>query len=105
MKKVLLEHQWLMARGRTPPNRQSFRGCPNVIALCLLRGYKGRFDGTCGRLPVSRRIGKTRQIAFVGDMQKANFLRRDQGLEGVDFGALGDIIMAKALGAFSAIMA
>ena len=105
MKKVLLEHQWLMARGRTPPDRQSFRGCPNVVFPCRLGGCKGRFDGGCGRLPVSRRIGKTRQIAFVGDMQKANFLRRDQGLEGVDFGALGDIIMAKALGAFSAIMA
>ena len=74
--KVLLEHQWLMARGRTPPNRQSFRGCPNVISLCLLMGCKGRLDGGCGRLPVSRRIAKTRQIAFVGGMQKANCLRR-----------------------------
>ena len=69
MKKVLLEHQWLMARGRTPPHRQSFRGCPNVISLCLLMGCKGRFDGACGRLPDSRRIGKTQQIAFDGDMQ------------------------------------
>ena len=64
--KVLLVHQWLMARGRTPPHRQSFRGCPNVISLCLLMGCKGRFDGGCGRFPVSPRIGKTRQIAFVG---------------------------------------
>ena len=67
--KVLLEHQCLMARGRTPPDRQSFRGCPSFLFPCRLMGYKGRFDGACGLFPVSRRIGKTRQIAFVGDMQ------------------------------------
>ena len=67
--KVLLEYQWLMARGRTPPDRQSFRGCPSFLFPCRLMGYKGRFDGACGRFPVSRRIGKTRHIAFVGDMQ------------------------------------
>ena len=93
----------MAAEGLPPIDRVS--AAVRMFYFCRLRGYKGRFDGTCGRLPVSRRIGKTRQIAFVGDMQKANFLRRDQGLEGVDFGALGDIIMAKALGAFSAIMA
>ena len=78
--KVLLEHQWLMARGRTPPNRQSFRGCPNVISFCLLMGCKGRFDGACGRLPVSLRIGKTRQIAFVARCRNANgfILKRDR---------------------------
>ena len=76
-----------MARGRTPPNRQSFRGCPNVISLCLLMGCKGRFDGACGRLPVSRHIGKTRQIAFVARYAKPVVLRRNQGLAGAAFGA------------------
>ena len=33
--KVLLGDQWLMARGRTPPDRQSFRGCPNVLLLAV----------------------------------------------------------------------
>ena len=46
--KVLLEYQWLMARGRTPPNRQSFRGCPNVISFCLLMGCKGDLTGLAG---------------------------------------------------------
>lgn len=71
--KVLLEYQWLMARGRTPPNRQSFRGCPNVISFCLLMGCKGRFDGACGRLPVWERIGKTRQIALSGTCKSPTF--------------------------------
>ena len=79
MKKVLLEHQWLMARGRTPPNKQSFRGCPNVISFCLLMGCKGPFDGACGHLPVSRRVGKTRQIAFVGGIQIQHWMVDLQG--------------------------
>ena len=71
--KVLLEYQWLMARGRTPPYRQSFRSCPSFLFPCRLGGYKGRFDATCGRLPVRGRIGKTRQIAFVGALQTPAF--------------------------------
>ena len=78
--KVLLGGLCSMARGRTPPNRQSFRGCPNVISLCLLGGCKGRFDGACGRLPVSLRAGKMRQIAFVARCRNANgfILKRDR---------------------------
>ena len=44
--KVLPRGLCSMARGRTPPNRQSFRGCPNVIFPCRLGGCKGRFLGT-----------------------------------------------------------
>ena len=93
-----------MARGRTPPDRQSFRGCPNVISLCLLMGCKGRFDGACGRLPVSRHIGKTRQIAFVARYAKPVVLRRNQGLAGAAFGAFatfaGFVVLAGFLAAF-----
>ena len=78
--KVLPRGLCSMARGRTPPNRQSFRGCPPFLFPCRLRGCKGRFDGACGPFPVCGRIGKTRQIAFVARCRNANgfILKRDR---------------------------
>ena len=110
-----------MARGRTPPNRQSFRGCPNVISFCLLMGCKGRFDGACGRLPVWDHTGKTRQIAFVARYAKPVVLRRGQGFTLMTvsvatagaatatvlaaFGALGFLAFFAGLSAFAGLAA
>ena len=62
--KVLPRDLFSMARGRTPPNRQSFRGCPSIFC-CRIRARKGAFDATCGRLPIGDRGERmTRQNAF-----------------------------------------
>ena len=57
-------------RGRTPPNRQSFRGCPNVLLLCLSRGHRGvltRLACICRFRSISAERDKPRFRALVGD--------------------------------------
>lgn len=47
--KVLLEHQCLMARGRTPSDRQSFRSCPSfsVAVFTFGKSLLMRLAGVC----------------------------------------------------------